>query len=160
MSLSYFYHKAVFSTSSVQSLSCVWYKCKSEKVIRSVMSYSLWSYGLYPPGSSVHEILQARILEWVAIPFSRGSYWPRDRTCISCIAGRFFTIWATREALFTTLVKWLMFKTSFTPKNPTDGGSPQLKMEGNAEDAGPSLPLTLWHSAAGTPDGLVAGAWG
>ena len=50
-----------------------------------------------PPGSSVHEILQARILEWVAIPFSRGSSWPRDWTLISCITGRFFTIWATRE---------------------------------------------------------------
>ena len=50
------------------------------------------------PGSSVHGILQARILEWVAISFSRGSSQPRDRTCISCIAGRFFTIWATREA--------------------------------------------------------------
>ena len=50
------------------------------------------------PGSSVHEILQARILEWVAIPFSRGSSWPRDWTWVSCIAGRCFTIWATREA--------------------------------------------------------------
>ena len=49
-----------------------------------------------PPGSSVHEVLQARILEWVAIPFSRGSSWPRDQTQVSCIAGRFFTIWATR----------------------------------------------------------------
>ena len=49
-------------------------------------------------GSSVHEILQARILEWVAMPFSRGSSWPRDRTQISCIAGRFFTNWAMREA--------------------------------------------------------------
>ena len=39
------------------------------------------------PGSSVHEILQARILEWVAIPFFRGSTWPRDRTWVSCIAG-------------------------------------------------------------------------
>ena len=51
-----------------------------------------------PPGSSVHGILQARILEWVACPFSKGSSQPRDRTCISRIAGRFFTIWATREA--------------------------------------------------------------
>ena len=42
-----------------------------------------------PPGSSVRGILQARILEWVAIPFSRGSSWPRDRTHVSCIAGRF-----------------------------------------------------------------------
>ena len=46
------------------------------------------------PGSSVHRILQARILEWVAIPFSRGSSWPRDETQVSCIAGGFFTSWA------------------------------------------------------------------
>ena len=45
-----------------------------------------------PPGSSVHGILQARILEWVAIPFSRGSFWPRDWTHITCIA-TFLTIW-------------------------------------------------------------------
>ena len=51
-----------------------------------------------PPGSSVHGILQARILEWVAIPFSRGSSWPRDWTCVSCIAGRFFTVWVTKKA--------------------------------------------------------------
>ena len=50
------------------------------------------------PGSSVHEILQARILEWVAISFSRGSCWPRNQTHISCIAGRLFTDWAVREA--------------------------------------------------------------
>ena len=50
------------------------------------------------PGSSLHGILQARILEWVAISFSRGYSWPRDRTWVSCIAGRLFTIWATREA--------------------------------------------------------------
>ena len=50
-----------------------------------------------PPGSSVHGILQARLLEWVAIPFCRGSSWPRDRTWDSCTAGRFFTHWATRE---------------------------------------------------------------
>ena len=49
-------------------------------------------------GSSVHGIPQARILEWVAIPFSRGSSWPRGWTQVFCIAGGFFTIWATREA--------------------------------------------------------------
>ena len=43
-----------------------------------------------PPGSSVHGILQARILEWVAISSSRGSSGPRDQTPVSCIAGRFF----------------------------------------------------------------------
>ena len=46
------------------------------------------------PGSSVHGILQARILEWVAISYSRRSSQPRDQTQI-CIAGKFFTIWAT-----------------------------------------------------------------
>ena len=44
------------------------------------------------PDSSVHGILQARILEWVAIPFSRASSQPRDQTWVSCIAGRFFTV--------------------------------------------------------------------
>ena len=52
-----------------------------------------------PPGSSVHEIFQTRILEWVAISFSRGSSQPRDQTQVFCTAGRFFTNWATREAL-------------------------------------------------------------
>ena len=51
-----------------------------------------------PPGSSVHEILQARILEWIAIIVSRGSSLPRDWTWVSHIVGRFFTIRATSEA--------------------------------------------------------------
>ena len=50
----------------------------------NLMDYSL-------PGSSVHGISQARILEWVAISFSRGSSWPRYWTRFSCLAGRFFT---------------------------------------------------------------------
>ena len=76
----WFFHHFLFLTSSwfmcTQSLSFVW---------------------LFDPmhcrlsGSSIHEILQARILEWVAIPFSRGSSWPRDRTQVSCIVGGFFT---------------------------------------------------------------------
>ena len=49
-----------------------------------------------PPGASVHEILQARILQWFAISFSRGSSRPRDGTWVSCIACRFFIFWATR----------------------------------------------------------------
>ena len=63
------------------------------------MSNSLQPHGLY----TVHGILQARILEWVAIPFSRGSSQPRDQTQVSCISGRFFTSWATREALYYSL---------------------------------------------------------
>ena len=51
------------------------------------------------PNSSVHGILQARMLEWVAFPFSRGSSWPRDRTQVFRNTGRFFTVWATWEGL-------------------------------------------------------------
>ena len=47
------------------------------------------------PGSSIHGIFQARILEWVAISFSRRSSWSRDRTRVSCLVGRHFTVWAT-----------------------------------------------------------------
>ena len=62
------------------------------------------------PGSSVHGIFQARVLEWVAISFSRGSSQVRDRTQVSRIAGRCFTLWATREALT---------EHGSTPKNKT-----------------------------------------
>ena len=54
-------------------------------------------------GSSVHGILQTRLLEWVAIPFSRGSSQPSDQTQVSCTAGSFLTIWATREACVVVL---------------------------------------------------------
>ena len=64
----------------------LWYSC-----LENSMDYSLL-------GSSIHGIFQARMLEWVAISFSRGSSRPRDWTWVSCTAGRFFTIWATREA--------------------------------------------------------------
>ena len=50
------------------------------------------------PGFSVHGIFQAIVLEWIAISFSRGSSRPRDRTWVSHITGRLFTIWATKEA--------------------------------------------------------------
>ena len=49
-------------------------------------------------GSSVHGIFQATVLEWVAISSSRGSFWPRNETRVPRIAGRHFTLWATREA--------------------------------------------------------------
>ena len=49
------------------------------------------------PGSSVHGIFQAIVLEWIAISFSRGSSQPRDQTQVSCIVDRRFTLWATRE---------------------------------------------------------------
>ena len=58
---------------------------------RSVVSDSCDPMDCSPPGSSVHGILQARILGRVAISFSRGSSWPRDHTCVSCLTGGFFT---------------------------------------------------------------------
>ena len=68
-------------------------KIESESVSWSVMSNSLWPSGQYIPlGTSVHGILQARILEWVAMPFSKVSSQPRDQTWVSHIACRFFTI--------------------------------------------------------------------
>ena len=51
------------------------------------------------PGSPIHGVSQARILEWVVISFSRRSFWPRDWTLVSCIVGGCFTVWATREVL-------------------------------------------------------------
>ena len=65
-----------------------------------------------PLGSSVHGIFQARILEWVAIPFSRGSSQPRDQTLVSYMAGEFFTIWAIRE-------KWKWKKSEVAQSCPT-----------------------------------------
>ena len=70
-------------------LSSVTWKWKSLS-----LSDSLWPHGLY----RVHGILQARILEWVTFPFSRGSSQPRNPTQVSCFAGRFFASWATWEA--------------------------------------------------------------
>ena len=66
--------------------------CVKVKVVQSCLTLC------DPMGYTVHGILQAKILEWVAIPFSRGSSQPRDQTQVSHITGRFFTIWATREA--------------------------------------------------------------
>ena len=64
----------------------------------SVVSNSLWPVDCSPPSSSVHGILQARILQYVAISFSRASSWPKNQTRVSCIAHGFFTNWAMREA--------------------------------------------------------------
>ena len=60
------------------------------------------------PGSSVQGIFQARILEWVAISFSRRSSWPRDWTQLSCIVGRRFTVWATRDTAEPPGKLWIL----------------------------------------------------
>ena len=74
-----------------------WFRC-------SAMSDSLRPHGLFPPDSSVHGILQARILEWVAIFSSRESFWLRCWTCISFTAGGFFTAESPRK--LWQLISW------------------------------------------------------
>ena len=72
-------------------------------LVASVISNSCDPIDCSPRGSSLHGILPARILDWVAIPFSRGSSRCRNWTWVSCIAGRFFTNWATRETSYIML---------------------------------------------------------
>ena len=95
----YFADKGLYSQSYGFSSNHIWMwelDLKKSKVAQSCptlcnpMDYS-------PPGSSVHGILQTRILEWVAISFSRGSSWPRDRTQVFHIAGRRFNLWPTGD---------------------------------------------------------------
>ena len=76
----------------------------------SIMDYS-------PPGSSVHRVLQARILEWAAIPLSRGSSRPRDRTQVFPIAGRFFAAWAIRAPHAPSFYTFCLLPTT-TPSMP------------------------------------------
>ena len=79
-----------------------------KKVLGTQLSLTLCNpMDCSPPGSFVHEISQARILEWVAIPFSRGSSQPRYRIRVSRVTGRFFTIWATREGPLLSSLSWL-----------------------------------------------------
>ena len=81
---------------------CLVMKCRHlQNLVSMLVSQScltLWELMDYsPPGSSVLGILQTKILEWVVISFSRVSSWPRDQTQVTCIAGGFFSSWATRE---------------------------------------------------------------
>ena len=69
--------------------------CESESEVTQLCPTLYDPVDCSPPGSSVRGILQARILEWVAISFSRRSSWPRNQTQVSHIAGRCFNLWAT-----------------------------------------------------------------
>ena len=98
-----------------------------------------------PPGSSVHGISQARIMEWVSISSPRGSSWPRDWTHISCIDRQILFHWATRESLLLKLTDYTSFSlpyldyySFFWPLWP----SPPFKMS--------SLIKWLPHSSLGT----------
>ena len=75
------------------------HRCLFLHLLVTPLCLTLWDpMDCNPPGSSVHGVLQARILEWVAMPSSRRSSRPRGWSQISCTASRCFTFWATREA--------------------------------------------------------------
>ena len=82
------------------------------------------------PYSSIHGVFQARVLEWVAISFSRGSSQPRDQTWVSRIVVRCFTIWATREVtLFQSRSKYKMIpRIKFKPYHVISGSTWQEPM--------------------------------
>ena len=115
----------------------------------------MWKFQLYltlcdPIDYTVHGILLARILEWVTVPFSRGSSQPRDQTQVSCIAGRFFTSWATREASvqFSTFQLlshvWLC--------DPMDCSTPGFLVHHQLPEAcSNSCPLNQWYHPTISP---------
>ena len=126
-----------------------------------------------PPGFSVHEIFQARILEWVTISFSRESSWPRDRThvsCISCICRHIVYCWVTWEAPYW---KYHLPNTKYLHILPL----PELKMEkapeaclcrttwtacGADTAGGPPRPLGLYHfrvKSSSTPHSVPGLSW-
>ena len=112
-------HKELDMTAHLSHMTCFpgqapeWWACVSLKHLQVIWPNKIyakaaipWNWCLvtksYPtllcpmdcslPGSSIHGISQARILKWITIPSSRESSWPRDQTCVSCIAGGLFTI--------------------------------------------------------------------
>ena len=109
------------------------------------------------PGSSVHGVLQARILEWVDIPFSRGSSQIRDRTQASCIAGRFFSVWAIREtcSIYRTSYQKLfgnankhVLELQLHKTTENNWATEVLKSQGKAKKSTNLIPLVPLHSSA------------
>ena len=99
------------------------------------MSFSCDPLDRSPPGSSVHRILQARKPEWVAISSSRGSSRPRNQTQVPCIAGRFFTDWASKgRPLLMLMDVWI-----FASQSPLCGDSLHIRPCLPADLSGPTL---------------------
>ena len=99
--------------------------CTHALVVQSCQT--LWDPMDYNPlGSSVHGISQARILEWIAIPFSRGSSQPRDWTWVSYIAGGFFIVWGTREIQGTNT--WANYKKARRARMPSGDGETSQRL--------------------------------
>ena len=109
-----------------------------------------------PMDYTVHEILQARILEWVAFAFSRGSSQSRDQTQVSCIADRFFTSWATGVSL--NPIGCCLFKKRKCAYRLTQGGNSCLQPRREASRkqllTPPSLDLR-WISVVQAPQSVV-----
>ena len=89
----------------------------SRSVVSDSLRESSWTRAFQAPLSV--GILQARILEWVAMPFSRGSSQPRDWAQVSCIAGGFFTVWATRKSKNTGVGNLSLLPGNFLTRNWT-----------------------------------------
>ena len=88
------FHLETITDSSLQP----WLKVKVKMLVTQSCLALYCPLDCSPPGSSVHEIFQAKILEWFAISFSRASSQPRNQTWVSFIVWNFFTLWVTREA--------------------------------------------------------------
>ena len=103
---------------------------------------TLCTMNCHPPGCSVHQISQSRILEWVAISSFRGSSWSRDLIEATCLAGRFFTVWATREVVYSVYLIFILSSINghlgcFYGLVGSSGGSDGKKnLAWNAGDAG------------------------
>ena len=118
-----------------------------------------------PPGSSVHGILQARILEWVAIPFSKGSSWPRDRTRVSCIV-LFFSCGGHQSFVLPIICPLTDLPWEFLfplPKESQESLSPEKNLRMQERSASASelsyphnpIPLSEWLSAFEREESLI-----
>ena len=101
-----------------------------------------------PPGSSIHGILQARILEWVAISSSRGSSQPRDPTQVSRNAGRCFNLWATREVSAACILKLEWYREGIMRQTKYSKSLPHiLRMISSLTLLWPSIPAWILQFA-------------
>ena len=98
-------------------------------------------------GSSIHGIYQARMLEWIAISSSRGSFRPRNRTRVSRIADRRFTVWATSEAIYYTKL-YLHYIVSTL----NTGNELMLKAEGSGREMISHCTINAWSMASSAKD--------
>ena len=95
---------AFFSFQRIPVYHSLWHPSSIFKA--SVMKMKVKLFSPVLPGFSIHEVFQARVLEWAAISFSTGSSQPRDWTQVSCIADRRFTAWTSREASIICIFKY------------------------------------------------------